>query len=73
MRIASSCLYPEWGAVATVDFMFHFHTATFPRGWCAFEARSHAIGDGLADEQSYLWSEDGRLLASARQQIALFY
>jgi acyl-CoA thioesterase len=65
-------LTPAASVDLTVDF---FEPLPLERGHkdgrALVDARSRFCGGGYADELAELWSEDGRLLAQARQLVAL--
>ncbi len=61
---------------ASIDLTFHFFRA-FPlvtpddASWL-YEARTPAMREGYAEEHATLWDADRRLVARARQNVALF-
>jgi acyl-CoA thioesterase len=61
---------------ASVDLSFHFF-ASFPLDVpddtsFLYEARTPIVRDGWAEERATLWDPNGRLLARARQNVAVF-
>ena len=71
-----SC-YSEPVPGASVDFTVHFHHGgsplpEFDGSPCLFHAVSERISGGYSEERGSLWSVDGRLLATCRQNIAVF-
>ena len=62
---------------ASVDLSIHLHHGASPLPEldgtpCLFYAKSEAITDGYSEERASLWSVDGRLLATCRQNIVIF-
>ncbi len=60
--------------VASVDLRLHFHDLPEPAapGWVLYRGETHAEHHGFADEGATLWAEDGRVLATVRQNIVSF-
>ena len=65
---------PGWCPVASLEMTVEL--LPFPTrpaaGWLFYEAMASRADGGTADERSALWTEDGVLLASAQQLVALF-
>jgi acyl-CoA thioesterase len=56
-------------AVPTIDLTIHFRRPV-PADyddWCLVEFRSRAAHDGYLDEDGWIWTSDGELLAQSRQ------
>ncbi len=64
---------PPLGA-STIDLTIHlFDTLDEPyEGWCATTNTSTVLADGYVDTDTEVWTDDGRLLATARQLAATF-
>jgi acyl-CoA thioesterase len=72
---AAVAVSPGWCPVASVELTYHF-VATLPiamgKEWLFYDAHAGIVGGGLADESATLWRENGELVATSRQLIALF-
>ena len=66
--------HPRWAPCASIDMFVQLHASLDGSevGWLGYEARSHHVESGYADERATLYFEDGRPIASARQLIAIF-
>jgi acyl-CoA thioesterase II len=52
-----------------MDQSIHFHSPAPTSEWLLIEARGPVAGGGLMAGESTVWSEDGRLVASARSNL----
>lgn len=66
--------HPRWAPCASIDLFVQLHQVLdgAPLDWLGYEARSQHLESGYADEQAALYDAEGRLVASAKQLIAIF-
>ena len=61
---------------STIDLSFHFldapHWEAGDAPFLLYTSHTPSMEDGYAETQGQLWSEDGRLIARARQMVAVF-
>jgi acyl-CoA thioesterase len=57
-------------ATPSMDLFVHFHRAAPEREWLLCQSETRVAEAGLVAGDARLWTDDGRLLASARSQLA---
>lgn len=69
--------YAKMTPVASVALTLQFHAGAGGHGLPAgtpvlYEARATAMTEGYSEEHAHMWAPDGRLLATALQQVVVF-
>lgn len=70
---AAMVLFPQFGPISTMTWTVDIaHVPERLAGWHLLWAASEQSGEGYSLQNMALWSEDGALLATGRQTIAIF-
>jgi acyl-CoA thioesterase len=70
---AAMVLFPEFGPISTMTWTIDVgHVPARLDGWHLLWASSEHSGEGYSLQNMALWSEDGALIATGRQMVAIF-
>lgn len=70
---AAMVLFPQFGPISTMTWTVDIaHVPERLDGWHLLWAASEQSGEGYSLQNMALWSEDGALIATGRQTIAIF-